>query len=437
MALAGITCPNSPTPTPVLPNLKPFQPVNWDAPFVVAKSISSFVEIPPNTADVFDPGDPTFIGWAITNASDQAIVLEFQVGITVDGDVVFVFPVEGLGARAIKNIANRELDAMDSSIPHTIGLLVDLTEDVDESDEGDNALTITPQWLITPTPTTSPTPTPTPTHTPTVTLTPTGKIVFVAGFGDNEEIYTIDADGSNRNRLTNNGKRDSTPSMSADGTKIAFTSERDGNEAIYVMNVGGSDLQRKTNDTDADSISGWSPDGTMTAFLSGRDDNREIYVKNSYGSNERNVTNHSENDLSPVWSPDGLMIAFDTLRDDASDIYVMNADGSIQTDLMNEKGPSDNAPDWSHAGSQIEFQSGRDGPTEIYVMEISGENVKRLTTSEANNIVNWSPAWSPDDAKIVFSSNRNEESNLYVMNKDGSSLMKLTDDFGFVRWPEW
>ena len=350
MALAGITCPNSPTPTPVLPNLKPFQPVNWDAPFVVAKSISSFVEIPPNTADVFDPGDPTFIGWAITNASDQAIVLEFQVGITVDGDVVFVFPVEGLGARAIKNIANRELDAMDSSIPHTIGLLVDLTEDVDESDEGDNALTITPQWLITPTPTTSPTPTPTPTHTPTVTLTPTGKIVFVAGFGDN---------------------------------------------------------------------------------------NREIYVKNSYGSNERNVTNHSENDLFPVWSPDGLMIAFDTLRDDASDIYVMNADGSIQTDLMNEKGPSDNAPDWSHAGSQIEFQSGRDGPTEIYVMEISGENVKRLTTSEANNIVNWSPAWSPDDAKIVFSSNRNEESNLYVMNKDGSSLMKLTDDFGFVWWPDW
>ena len=141
--------------------------------------------------------------------------------------------------------------------------------------------------------------------------------------------------------------------------------------------------------------------------------------------------------MSSVWSPDGLMIAFDTLRDDASDIYVMNADGSIQTDLMNEKGSSDNAPDWSHAGSQIEFQSGRDGPTEIYVMDISGENVKRLTTSEANNIVNWSPAWSPDDAKIVFSSNRNEESNLYVMNKDGSSLMKLTDDFGFVWWPDW
>ena len=70
-------------------------------------------------------------------------------------------------------------------------------------------------------------------------------------------------------------------------------------------------------------------------------------------------------------------------------------------------------------------------------MDISGENVKRLTTSEANNIVNWSPTWSPDDAKIVFSSNRNEESNLYVMNKDGSSLMKLTDDFGFVWWPDW
>ena len=43
----------------------------------------------------------------------------------------------------------------------------------------------------------------------------------------NQEIYVMDADGSNPTRLTNDAKRDEDPDWSPDGTQIAFRSFRD------------------------------------------------------------------------------------------------------------------------------------------------------------------------------------------------------------------
>ena len=54
----------------------------------------------------------------------------------------------------------------------------------------------------------------------------TGRIVY----STEGDVYVINADGSERRRLTDNPAEDFDPVWSTDGTQIAFRSHRDGNE---------------------------------------------------------------------------------------------------------------------------------------------------------------------------------------------------------------
>ena len=71
-----------------------------------------------------------------------------------------------------------------------------------------------------------------------------GQIVFRSNRDGNDEIYTMDSDGNNIDRLTTNSAVDLIPRWSPDGKQIAFSSNRDGNPGgvheVYVMDSNGS-----------------------------------------------------------------------------------------------------------------------------------------------------------------------------------------------------
>jgi Tol biopolymer transport system component len=130
------------------------------------------------------------------------------------------------------------------------------------------------------------------------------KIVFVSGdiFDySSREIYVINADGSNVQRLTNNPTGEADPRWSPDGTKIAFVRRRVGtpqcpsgafcSNEIYVMNANGTNQTRLTDSPAGDFSPIFSPDSTKIAFISHRDGNSEIYVMNADGSNQTRLTN--------------------------------------------------------------------------------------------------------------------------------------------------
>ena len=72
---------------------------------------------------------------------------------------------------------------------------------------------------------------------------------------------------------------------------VAFASSRDGNYEIYSMNADGTDQTRLTNNTDMDQNPTVSPDGSQVAFTSDRDGNWEVYVMKTNGSGQRNRCN--------------------------------------------------------------------------------------------------------------------------------------------------
>src|SRR5689334_10585394 len=71
----------------------------------------------------------------------------------------------------------------------------------------------------------------------------TGRIVY-SSEGD---VYVINADGTGRTQLTEDPAEDFDPVWSPDGTQIAFRSHRDGNEEVYLMNADGSNQRNLSN----------------------------------------------------------------------------------------------------------------------------------------------------------------------------------------------
>jgi hypothetical protein len=133
--------------------------------------------------------------------------------------------------------------------------------------------------------------------------------VFTSNRDGNEEIYSMNADGSGQTRLTTNPARDYGPYWSPDGGKIVFQSERDGNSEIYVMNADGTGQQRLTTNPAVDSSPAWSPDGSKIAFHSNRNGNFEIYVMDGATGDAggtippTDLTNNPALDKFPDWQP--------------------------------------------------------------------------------------------------------------------------------------
>ncbi|MDH4136490.1 MAG: hypothetical protein OEW09_07235, partial [Anaerolineae bacterium] len=66
------------------------------------------------------------------------------------------------------------------------------------------------------------------------------KVAFMSMRDGNWEIYSINADGSDLQRLTDNGVNDGLPTFSPKGHFIAFVSDEGGQWAIWAMNADGS-----------------------------------------------------------------------------------------------------------------------------------------------------------------------------------------------------
>ena len=181
------------------------------------------------------------------------------------------------------------------------------------------------------------------------------QIAFSSERDGNPEIYVMDADGKNQHRLTNNRHDDWSPVWSPDGKRIVFFSNRDGHVhvirgvptyEIYVMDADGRNPQKLTNNPNDDRSPSWSPDGKRIVFQSNRDKdnpgNYEIYVMDADGGNEQKLTENPNEDDNPSWSPDGKRIVFSSGREGhfenkfgiTDEIYVMDADGGIYKDSL-------------------------------------------------------------------------------------------------------
>jgi TolB protein len=270
-----------------------------------------------------------------------------------------------------------------------------------------------------------------------------GRIAFVSNRDDalNNDIYSMNADGSDVIRLTTHANNEQDPAWSPDGTKIAFAAHREEGGGIYTMNADGTNQAKVSPGSLGYPVGSpsWSPDGTQIVFQAqrGGGESVELYAVNADGSGTlRRLTLNALGEGAPAWSPDGTKIAFHRFVSDPPcsnycnfEIFVMNSDGTDHTRLTFDLGGArqDAHADWSPDGSKLAWDSRGDSGSGVQVMNADGSGRTEVSQEWA-----WYPAWSPDGSKLTWSSNE-----IMVMDADGGNLHSIGPPASYSQNPSW
>ena len=168
------------------------------------------------------------------------------------------------------------------------------------------------------------------------------------------DIYRMSVDGEALTALTHGPNRSMNvePAVSADGKKIAFSSDRGGRPMVYTMNADGTNVQRLTKVGKYNASPSWSPDGKSIAFAGQEGDHFDIFTMNIDGTNLKRLTDAKKlggkqsNNESPSWSPDGRYILFSSDRSGKSQLYLVSPDGTNERRITEDQ-YSWEKPKWS------------------------------------------------------------------------------------------
>jgi TolB protein len=278
----------------------------------------------------------------------------------------------------------------------------------------------------TPTPTPSPTPSPSPTPGSNITR----KIVFSRGDG----IYIMNADATNRVKLTTapNTTSDVDPALSPDSTQVTFVRfNRTGSTyQLILVNADGTNLRSLTKSVRYLRAPSWHHDGTRIAYgasISSTLSGEGIFTIKADGTEEKRLIEAGLG-VHPSWSPDGKKMMFVSSRAGTdSDIYTMNVDGSELIQVTNTDDYSEWVPRWSPDGRKIvsygDYSLSADH--KMYILNTDGSGRMAIGPENARR-----PSWSPDGTKILFNAPLNAENLgnrfLFTTNTDGSVILQLT-----------
>jgi Tol biopolymer transport system component len=227
-------------------------------------------------------------------------------------------------------------------------------------------------------------------------------IVYAVG-ADNpsslEGIFRIDADGSNRTRLTEAPPPAANePLWSPTADTILFSDPR-GKGEIWTIAPDGSDLRRVSEGVNAS----WSPDGQEIAVIDGHG---RIDVLSTDGDQQRTI----DLDLptaettyeAPAWSPDGRMLALTAYSEGPSEysvIYAAPADGEDEAVAITPRadGTYDEGPKWSPDGKLLAFMhDSYDGTDEeIWMVRPDGLGARGVAVAAS------AVAWAEDGSAVI------------------------------------
>lgn len=278
----------------------------------------------------------------------------------------------------------------------------------------------------------------------------TKKILFVSDVSNRsgeqtKELYIMDFDGHNAERLTNHNGVVISPAFSFSGEKIIYSlirSERSKkrNIDLYELDLKSKKSRLISNLKGINSGAVYLPGDKEILLTLSFSGNAEIYRMDLATKKLFKITNHIAPDVDPDLRPDGKMLAFLSGRPGKAMIYTMDpSQEEKDVKRISFVGDFNATPRFSPDGNMIVFSSWLDNRFDIFRINSDGTGLYRLTKDFGSNE---DPSFSPDGEFIIFSSQRvlsqtKATQSVYIMSKDGEIIGPLTQNFGNCSTPRW
>ena len=235
-----------------------------------------------------------------------------------------------------------------------------------------------------------------------IAWTPDSKFVLASDINGDHEIWTMDADGSNRKQIIFNEPTNVEPTVSPDGMYIVYVSYEGRHPHLWRINADGTNPRQLTSGGDED-LPRITPDGKWVVYHSingGKYNIRKVSIDGG-----EPITLVSDWSTQPDISPDGKNVACFVRRDGTTawEIFVVPIDGGtpIATfDLPAAVEPEWPGLRWTPDGTVLTYVSTVKGVSNVWRQPLPVGQPKPLTDFKENRIFFFD--WSRTERKLVL-----------------------------------
>jgi TolB protein len=259
------------------------------------------------------------------------------------------------------------------------------------------------------------------------------QIAFVSDRSKAREVYLMEADGSGKTLVTNNGSINLFPGWTPDGKGLLYTSYRSGAPDLFYLARGAKRSKTLVDRPQPKYRAVYSPKGDKIAVVMAKGANTDIFISDRKGRKLRRLPESPAIDVSPTWSPDGTQLAFMSDRSGSPQIHIHEFK-SGQTRRLTFRGDYNASPAWSPTGEWIVFSARTGTNFDLYLISPDSGYTTPLVVHPRGDE---EPTWSPDGRKVAFVSSRRGAKEVYTVDLDGSNLRRLTPGFGSCTAPAW
>ncbi len=232
---------------------------------------------------------------------------------------------------------------------------------------------------------------------------PDGKIVFSSNMSGNEEIWSINADGSGQKQLTNDSSDDIKPVVSPLDNSIYFASNRTGAVQLWRMNFDGSNQTQITSNDDGGFPILVSPDGEWIYYQHGLD--RTLRRISKDGADEKVIWDKAAYRFAV--SPDASKAAFVEKKGDGRVLKIISTADKNLLEVIQPAIKDHRMPEiaWMHDGKglfYIQVDEKFANPT-LWRQHLTGkppQKIADLGDEEISELFGFTAA--PDGKSLVY-----------------------------------